>query len=271
MRLFVSLRPGEHALACALYDARGKMLWSDTERGPHPRAAAVADLDGDGKEEIIVDNHGMQYIYDAKGKHRLVAHCWGDAIPERSDGCAHALPIVGPFGANSAMRIFMSPGYSAMEVMDGKGARVAQRALRNTYEFTSRVAAAGKVRGTADWDIGLVSETGVFHCVDANTCQTRWTLDLGVPTLWPISVVAGDLTGDKRDNFLACLPNGELVALAERDGVGIVVWKKQFEAGVWEAIIADVDGDGLDEIIVHTDDGFVRILKGSSCGLGEHI
>jgi hypothetical protein len=121
-----------------------------------------------------------------------------------------------------------------------------------------------QVRGGREWDAGIVSELGVFHCVDVNTCQTRWTLDLGTPSSWPITVVAGDLTGEGRDNFLVCLPNGELVAVAERDGQGEVLWKKQFEGAVIEAIVADVVGDGLAEIIVHTDDGFVRILKGSS-------
>ena len=156
----------------------------------------------------------------------------------------------------------MSPGYSAMEVMDARGNRLAQRALKNDYEFVARIAAAGRIRGDGAWDIGLVSEDGVFHAVDLETCQTRWTLDLGVPTFWPIAVTAGGLTGEGRDHFLVCLPNGELVALAGRDGQGVVLWKKTFEAGLWEALIADVDGDGVSEIIVQTDDGTVRILKG---------
>ena len=33
------------------------------------------------------------------------------------------------------------------------------------------------------------------------------------------------------------------------------------DSPVIEAILADVDGDGLCEIVVHTDDGTVRVLK----------
>jgi hypothetical protein len=46
-------------------------------------------------------------------------------------------------------------------------------------------------------------------------------------------------------------------------GAGAVLWQVSFDAGVREAILADVDGDGRLEIIVETDDGRVRVLKGS--------
>jgi len=52
------------------------------------------------------------------------------------------------------------------------------------------------VRGGGLWDVGMVSELGVFHCIDLETCQDRSTLDLGVPTSWPISCAAGYLDGD---------------------------------------------------------------------------
>ncbi|MEI8045479.1 MAG: hypothetical protein WCL11_28985, partial [Verrucomicrobiota bacterium] len=65
------------------------------------------------------------------------------------------------------------------------------------------------------------------------------------------------------DNFLVGLPNGDLLALDEQNGAGVVLWKVSFDAGVREAILADVDGDGRLEIIVETDDGRVRVLKGS--------
>jgi len=92
----------------------------------------------------------------------------------------------------------------------------------------------------------------------------RWTLDLGAKATSPINVVSGDLDGDGRDNFLVGLPNGDLVAVDERNGAGVVSWKTSFDAGVREAILADVDGDGLVEIIVETEDGRIRVLKGKS-------
>ena len=45
-------------------------------------------------------------------------------------------------------------------------------------------------------------------------------------------------------------------------GRGSVLWEVTFKVGVLDAIIADVDGDGLAEIVVETEDGYVRVLKG---------
>jgi hypothetical protein len=235
----------------------------DAKEGPYPRSAAVADLPGQGQPTIVVDNHGKHLLYDLEGKSRLIAHGWDSTVPGRSDGTKYALPIVGPFGTNGEMRIVMSPGLDALETLSLAGERLARRAFGSAYEFDWCGSAVGKIRRSGELDIALVTQEGILHCADVRTCQTRWTLDLGTKATSPINVVSGDLDGDGRDNFLVGLPNGDLVAVDEQNGAGVLLWKVSFDAGVREAILADVDGDGLLEIIVETDDGRVRILKGN--------
>ncbi len=261
MRLYVGLQTGVHTLASALYGADGKQIWFDKMEGPYPRSAAAEKL-ADGSYSILVDNHGKILFYNMAGKSRLIAHGWNNTVPGRGDGGKYVLPIVGPFGPHGETRIIMSPGLQTLETLDAQGARLAKRDYSSAYEFEWCGSAVGQLRGPGVWDVGIANQEGIFHCVDAVTCQTRWTFDLGSRATMPYNIVCADLTGDGHDEFLVGTPKGELYALDDKDGAGHVLWKMTFDYGIREAIVADVDGDGVSEIIVELEDGSIHILKG---------
>ncbi|MCC6730994.1 MAG: VCBS repeat-containing protein [Chthonomonadales bacterium] len=260
MRLFVGLQTGVHTLASAVYDALGARVWYDAKEGPYPRGPAIF-AGPDGRTTLVMDNHGKVMLYDERGGKRVVAHGWYDDVPGRGNGAKYALPIVGPFGPGGATRIVMSPGLERLEVLDADGARVAMSAYGSIYEREFCASSVGQIRGTGVWDVGMASHDGVFYSADAATARTRWSLDLGVRSEAPTHIVTLDVDGDGRDDYLVGLPNGDLVALTERAGKGVVLWRTRLDAGIRDVIAADLDGDGKAEIIVDTDDYVVRVMK----------
>lgn len=262
-RLLVPMRTGEHTMVCAVYDEKGKLLWIDRERGPFPCPPAVGDLHGDGKALVVCDHHGMQIIYDEHGNGRVCAQAWHNTVPGRSDGSAHAMPIIGPFGPQGQTRILMSPGLSALEILDPDGNRLLKRDYHPTYATFGRArSAVARMRGTNQWDMSMISDDGMFHCVDLADLTTRWTVDLGcrLLSLSKAPVAAGDVDGDGRDEFLVGLPDGSLVALTGTKEDHLL-WRKKLDAGINDIVIADVDGDAKAEIVLALDDGSVRILE----------
>jgi outer membrane protein assembly factor BamB len=259
--LYISMKSGVHTLASALFDREGHSLWRDDSEGPYPCQAGIF-LGSDGQTRLAVDNHGKILFYDLAGNKRLIAHGWHDTIPGRANGAKYALPISGPFGPKGEPRIILSPGLEQLEILDEQGARVAMKPYGSIYERDSCASAVARIQTNA-WALGMVTQRGVFHCADVATGQDRWALDLGVKAIYPPRVTAGDLDGDGRDNFLVGLSNGELVALDEKNGRGFVLWQTTLDAAMRETQMADLDGDGLAEIIAETDDGRIRVFRSS--------
>ena len=153
----------------------------------------------------------------------------------------------------------MGSALDALEVLDMKGERLAKLAFQSAYYFGLTSSAAGKTHANG-WACGLYSTDGKFMSVDLLTAKPRWTLDLGVPPQGQVSIAAGDIDGDGFDNFVVGLSDGRVVAIAERDGKGVVLWHADLGVPVIEVVIADVDGDGFAELVVVTDDGVIHIL-----------
>lgn len=263
MRLFVDMQSGIHNLACGVWDEDGQRVWYDPMEGPYPRQAAA--FKDDGRWSIFMDNHGKDMLYNEAGEKRVVAHGWYTDVPGRGNGSKYALPIAGPYGPGGATRIVLSPGLEQMEILDASGARVAMASLGGIYVRDSCTSAVGRPGGQdGGWDVASIAHDGILHCTSVSTAEDRWTLDLGVKSEAAYHIIAANLEGSGRDDFLVAMPNGDLDCVGERRGKGVLLWRKSFDAGLTDVIAADLEGDGHPDIIVSADDDTVRILKPGS-------
>jgi len=252
-RLLVNLQTGVHTMALACYDADGQLLWEDKHYGAHPLIPGAADLNGDGREEVIADDHGVLQVHAPDGTVTGKHPGWPPA---------YTLPICGPFGPNGTPAILRASGISGISLNDPQGNVLWEQRLPQDglFRWSNCLAAVGDVDGKGAYAVGLLTDEGLFECFDVLTGHLRWSLPLGEGAKGT-SIIAGDVDGDGGDEFLLGLPSGRLFCLGEEEGRGRIQWELQLDAAITNPILADVDGDGLGEIVLSTADGFVRILK----------
>jgi hypothetical protein len=252
--LLVNLATGVHTNAFACYDSAGTLLWESNDHGAHPRLPAVADLDGDRSPEIVSDDHGEMRIYNSAGK--LIGGDYGKGfiIP------AYVLPVIDRFKPGGEIRILGISGFGGISLRTAD-ARLLWKLGGGEYRYYWGLGALGDVDGSGEKRLGIMTEDGHLECIDVEAGKARWSVDLGKEA-GVGSAIAGDVNGDGRDEYIAGLPDGRLVAVGERGSAeGGVVWETRFPAAVTNPVFADVDGDGKGELIVSTSDGYVRILK----------
>ncbi len=251
--VLVNYQTGVHTRGLEVFDAYGRSIWSDPDLGAHPRRPAAADLNDDGRCEVIADDHGKLTVYGANGASIGTDHAWAET-PN------YSLPIVGPFGAQGDVAILRASGITEVGLAAADAHLIWHFPTDDVWTYYKSLSAAARPLAGGPWTFAALTEDGVFRCIDASTGKDRWQIPLDCAPSGE-SIVAGDLDGNGEDEFLIGLPDGRLLCIGERGGKGGVVWMLEFDAAVANPVIADIDGDDKSEIIVSTSDGFVRILK----------
>ncbi len=212
-------------------------------------AAAVADLDGDRRPEVVF----------SEGSHLDEPGDLGFRVfrgPDGSPAWAFTTPYVGGEGFFASPAVVDVDGDERLDLIAGSvDHRVyALRGIDGSLIWSSFVL-EHYVRHSpplADWDgdgrleITVQTEAGVAHAFDATTGAEEWSLDLG--SIVAATPAVGDLDGDGMWEIVYSLVEEGGVAAVRGDGT--LLWQQTAHDFSYRGpTLVDVDGDGLVDVV----------------------
>ncbi len=239
----------------------GAKLWEKGEIpgieryfGPTVNRAAVWDINGDGKEDLVFTNPDYYCVASGPTGEALVGPAFPPKIFKQASQGLYTLPAILPERS----------GEPTICLVDGAYFRAAMTSHASPYWYqlpivgTARAGSEGFVQTKQGrWLMGIGREDGIFACLDARTGTTLWE--------YPLQSTASDLctcdiNGDGRQEFVFGTSHGDVYALADRDGKPHLVWRARLSAGVNALVVADVNGDGVSEILASLENGQICLL-----------
>jgi len=124
-------------------------------------------------------------------------------------------------------------------------------------ETTSTRHALVDFAGDGTFQIASAGYGDGVRAIDPRTGKVLWSLPAPTPTC--PRVVAVDIDGHKGDELLFAA-GSKLIAITGDRAAGRILWEWQGPANLSMPAIADLDGDGLAQIIVQSADGTVHCV-----------
>lgn len=248
--------------------ASGSRLWRQNDGTYWDGTFAVADFDGDGIDDIVETNNIE--------KGRVLSGLDGGTIVEPSGvPLFHNLnrvdyngsPIVFDANGDGAPEVLIAEDDAHMLMLRVSVARRQSNILWSREQAVLdderwSMAAVAPMPNRAPM-IGVGTLRGVLVGVDSSGGGVRWETKLDDPD-WHFgtnaisSVVAADIDGVNGMDFLAGTESGRLVAV--KAATGEVLWSLDLGEAVGDPIVADIDGDGVSDIIVPCADGYLYAI-----------
>jgi len=233
---------GSDGKLCCLDAETGKERWTRQVGSITWGAAIWADLDGDGRHEVIAGTDHAVIALDADGKALWTFRRPPGEPPLEIDAPLAACDVDGDrraevFGADRCGPF----------CVDANGKLRWQRLTGDGPAGAVAVADADR-DGQAELYCGAASDPAVI-ALDARDGRVRWTF----PTLSaPSSLAVGDLDRDGREQIIAADVQGRVYALHHQ---GVLMWFFQTVQPVGAQVtLGDVDGDGVIEALVASGD-----------------
>ena len=271
--LFVQTRRGlMHSDIGQLLDGRtGAIVWRQEKAilpdqftwGYAGIPPGAADLDGDGRDELISLYPVCFWIADGRTG-RLIRGVELASRKKLPAWAAYGEPMIHRFTGKEAAEVLLDSPYilalldtNGMPVWHGLGRADYPSDGDNAGQTTSIKHALVDFAGDGTFQIASAGYGDGVRAIDPRDGKVLWSLPAPVPTC--PRVVAVDIDGRKGDELLY-VAGSKLIAITGDRSVGRILWEWQGPANLSLPAIADLDGDGLAQIIVQSADGAVHCV-----------
>ena len=230
----------------------GKLLWEfDTKNGNNQGLpAAVGDLEGDGKLEIVVYSQtGTVWILDASDR---------TPINEFRLQAVSSPPIIMDFDHDGRREIILTAQKSIYCIQHRPHPNI--KIYREDPMIGADTLAVADVNADGHHELFIGNSMGELYCLDGKSGERIWHRNIGEKLTHRI--ITADIKGDKRPELIVRLTETVLLIDAE----GKTLWTANIPKGKgsnWP-LTADFDNDNKPEILVTTIAGVVYCLDGDS-------
>ncbi len=219
------------------------------ERGVGGTPFVLADCNDDGLEDVISLHPNVYYILDGPtGKNILasIVHYWG-------------LPIAGDFLNNGTSSIFFGTERSTLTAVLKTDSNTV---WSDAWDKSPKcMPAIGRFSGSGKMEVIGIGYPDGIRCYDIETGNVYWRMPAPGHGVFE-GTASADLDSDGHDEALVTAGNSIYCIGSSPDGKkGIIEWQLSLPCQAGPPTIADVDSDGLAEILLSGSDGYVYCLS----------
>jgi hypothetical protein len=260
--------PGDNMVHVLRYDGSELTGWPQIISGDAFGSCALADLDQDGTLDVIAaTTGGYVYAWNALGQ---LMPGW----PYYTGGPVWASPAVGQLDGKKGLEVTVLGNSNGTLMLfaiksDGRDLSGWPVVVQMNPGYAMSSPAMTDIDGDGNTEILIGAEleppyyqTRAFCYRNNGKIQPGWPVYLPCGTRVMAAPAIGDFTGDGKNDAAFLSSNGQISVFSYR-GMDCPLWVSNTGSnGRTNPICADMDGDSIQDIILTTESGYLKVFNG---------